>query len=127
MNNRILGIDKKSFSLFYNGGSIWCEHLDSLYHEHELLKAKFNQDLAEIKKPSESAFIAVALAQTEVTKEILDFLFKGFFSLGRPLKKIVLIGLNFSMKRYAKKTWKDTGFLVNCIDDFEHAKMWLLP
>ena len=127
MNNRILGTDKKSFSLFYNGGSIWCEHLDSLYNEYEIVKAKFTQDLAEIKKPSESAFIAIALAQTEVTKEILNFLYDGLTRIDRPLQKIVLIGLSFPMKRYAKKTWKDAGFLINCIDDFEHAKMWLLP
>ncbi len=24
------GIEKKSFELYYNGGSIWCEHLDGM-------------------------------------------------------------------------------------------------
>jgi len=31
-----LGLKKKSFSLSYNGGEIWCEHLDSLYDQTEL-------------------------------------------------------------------------------------------
>ena len=60
------GLKKKSFSLFYNGGEIWCEHLDSLYGDKELLKQKFEHDLIQISRPSASSFIAVVLDESAV-------------------------------------------------------------
>lgn len=38
------GMKKKSFELNYNGGTIWCEHLDSMGNmEAEVIK-KFEED-----------------------------------------------------------------------------------
>lgn len=121
------GANKKSFSLFYNGGEIWCEHLDALYQSTELLKQKFYEDLKEIKRPSTSSVIAINLDQTEVTEEILELIVGSLCKLEKPIKKIVFIGLNSSMKRYIRKTAKTTNILLTCIDDYEKAKEWLIP
>jgi hypothetical protein len=126
MKNYELGLHKKSFSLFFNGGEIWCEHLDSMYNEKDLLIQKFNQDLVQISRPSTSSFIAVALDESEVDKEILELIINSFVMLKKPLCKVVFVGLNSKMKSYIKKKNIETSFTMVCIDDFEKAKEWLV-
>ncbi len=121
-----LGLNKNSFSLFFNGGEIWCEHLDSLYKEKELLKQKFNQDLVQISRPSTSSFIVVDLDESEVDIEILELIINSFVMLKKTLRKVVFVGLSARMKRYINKRNKDTSFTMTCIDDFEKAKEWLV-
>lgn len=121
-----IGLAKKSFSLYYNGGEIWCEHLDSLYSEKEMLKQKFLQDLVTISRPSTSSFIAVALEESEIDQEILDLIMDSFVALQKPLRRVVFVGMNSKMKSYIKKKTKDISFSITCIDDFEKAKEWLI-
>ncbi|HCD45690.1 MAG TPA: hypothetical protein DEQ64_18585 [Lachnoclostridium sp.] len=121
-----LGLKKKSFSLFYNGGEIWCEHLDSIYDAKELLKQKFKQDLIQISRPSTSSFIAVVLDDSDVDKEMLELIVDSFVLLKRPLRKVVFIGLDLKMKSYIKKKKTDVSFMMTCIDDLEKAKEWLI-
>ena len=121
-----LGLNKKSFSLYFNGGEIWCEHLDSMYSEKELLKQKFNQDLVQISKPSTSSFVAVDLDESDVDREILELIINSFIMLKKQLRKVVFIGLNSKMKSYIKTKNIDTSFTMACIDDFEKAKEWLV-
>ncbi|WP_312430134.1 hypothetical protein [Lacrimispora sp.] len=121
-----LGLNKKSFSLFYNGGEVWCEHLDSLYGEKDLLKQKFNRDLIEISRPSTSSFIAVVLDDSEVDKETLEWIVDRFVMLKKPLRKVVFVGLDIKMKNHMKKRKADITFMMTCIDDLEKAKEWLI-
>jgi hypothetical protein len=121
-----LGLKKKSFSLSYNGGEIWCEHLDSLYDQTELMKQKFMGDLLQIQKPSSSSFIAVVVNESDVDGEILDQIINEFSNLKRQLRKVAFIGLTLKMKRYVKKRSADTNFLMVCMDDLEKAKEWLV-
>jgi len=120
-----LGIAKKSFSIYFSGGEIWIEHLDALNDETEL-KQKFSQDMLQISKPSTSAFIAVNLDETEVDKNILQFILDGFTTSEKQLRKVVFIGLNSIMKKYIKQQRANVNFALDCIDDFEKAKIWLI-
>ena len=120
-----LGLNKKSFSIYYHGGEIWCEHLDSLYGEKELLLQKFRQDLIVIARPSTSSFIVVNLDESDVDKEMIEFIMNSFITLKKSLRKIVFVGLNSKMKSYIKKKNLETSFVVTCIDDYEKAKEWL--
>lgn len=124
MEKYMSGLNKKSFSLPYNGGEIWCEHLDSLCDKRELLLEKFRKDLVMIAKPSTSSFIAVNLDETDVDRELIDTIFYAFLSMKKSIRKVVFVGLSPEMKRYAKRLSAD--FVVNCLDDFEKAKEWLL-
>jgi len=121
------GANKKSFSLFYHGGEIWCEHLDALGWHTELLKQKFAEDLKIIKRPSTSSYVAINMDQTEVSEEILELIINSLCRLDRPLKKVVFIGLNSAMKRYIMKNTKTLNILFLCTDDYEKAKEWLIP
>lgn len=122
----VLGLKKKSFSMFFNGGEIWFEHLDSLYDQTELIKQKFTQDLLEIQRPSTSSFIAVILNESNIDGEILDLIINEFSNLNKQLRKVVFIGLTMKMKRYVKKRSALTNFLIICMDDLEKAKEWLV-
>ena len=126
MENYELGLKKKSFSMFFNGGEIWFEHLDSLYDQKELLRKKFMQDLLQIEKPSASSFIAVIIDESNVDNDCLDWILFEFSKLKKQLRKVVFVGLNVQMKRYMKKKSSDTNFLMICMDDLEKAKKWLV-
>ena len=121
-----LGLHKKSFSLFYKGGEIWCEHLDSLYNEKELLKNKFNQDLLQIGRPSISSFLVINLDETVIDEEIMEFIINNLVMLKKSLCKVVFVGLNSKMKNFVKKRNINTSFVMTCIDDYEKAKEWLV-
>jgi hypothetical protein len=121
-----LGLNKKSFSLFYNNGEIWGEHLDSLYDKRELLIQKFNQDMEQMRRPSTSSFIAIDLDDSEVDIALLEFIISSFVKLEKPIRKIVFVGLNSKLKKYVKIKNKDTLFEMTCIDDYEKAKEWLV-
>ena len=119
-----LGLNKKSFSLYYNGGEIWCEHLDSMCSERELVLEKFNSDLKVIARPSTSSYIAVNLDETEVDAELLDHIINSLQGLDKQLRKLAIVGLSSKMKRHIKS--KDSNFAIRCFDDFEKAKEWLV-
>lgn len=125
MSKVTLGLNKKSFAMYYNGGSIWFEHLDSLCHEKELVMKKFKEDLEEIKKPSTSSFVAVILDETEVDKELLSYILDSFGQLEKRLQRVVFVGLNFKWKWYIRKR-KDVPFILGCVNDLEAAKAWLV-
>ena len=120
------GSNKKSFSLFYNGGSIWCEHLDSLCDQKQLVLEKFTKDLVEIRKPSTSAYLAVNLDETVVDEEILSFILDSFVQMEKALRKVVFVGLKLKWKHYVKKRSQGVPFMTGCVDDFEKAKAWLV-
>ena len=119
-----LGLNKKSFSLPFNGGEIWCEHLDSLCSERELVIEKFTKDLSVIEKPSASSFIVIDFDETEVDKELLNYITEALNSSKKPPRKVAVVGLNGKMKRHIEKLRVD--FALKCIDDYEKAKEWLI-
>jgi len=109
----------------YNGGEIWFEHLDGISDEVQL-KQKLEQDLIQIKKPSTSSFIAINLDETIVNQEVMVFILEKLYSSDKLLRKIVFVGLNTKLKRYIKQQ-KNVNISMNCMDDFEKAKKWLIP
>lgn len=124
------GIKKKSFSLHYNKGEIWCEHLDSLGDHKKIVMNKFNEDLLELKKVSAPSFIAVNLDETMVDRDILEMVLYSYRDLDKDLKKVVFIGLSRRnvrlMKKIIRESDKKITYITGCINDFEKAKEWLV-
>ena len=121
-----LGMNKKSFSLYFGGGEIWCEHLDSLCDRKDLFFLKFDNDLKTIKRPSSSSYLAVIVDETDVDREMIDYLINSFVSLDKPLKKIAFVGLDNKWNKYINKKNKETYILMKGISDLEEAKFWLI-
>lgn len=124
MENDNIGLEKKSFSINYKGGEIWIEHLDSIQNP-SFIKEKFIKDLVQIKRPSTSSFIAINLDKSGINAELLNFILDSLCNIDKPIRKVVLVGLNKAMKRLVKWRMYDLTFAVACIDDFEKAKEWL--
>jgi len=124
MENDNIGLEKKSFSINYKGGEIWIEHLDSIQNP-SLIKEKFIKDLVQIRRPSTSSFIAINLDKSGINAELLNFILDSLCNIDKPIRKVVLVGLNKAMKRLVKWRMYDLTFAVACIDDFEKAKEWL--
>jgi anion-transporting ArsA/GET3 family ATPase len=121
-----MGWNKKSFELPYGGGAIWCEHLDSLCGQKELVMQKFSDDLNQIKKPSTTSFIAVILDETAVDEELAFFILRPLMQLEKPLRKVVFVGLHPKMKKIIQRESCAVPFKMKCIDDLEKAKEWLV-
>jgi hypothetical protein len=71
-------------------------------------------------------FLVVVLDDSEVDKDILEWIVDRFVMLKKPLRKVVFVGLDLKMKNYIKKKKADISFMMTCIDDLEKAKEWLI-
>lgn len=123
-------IKKKSFALPYGGGMIWAEHLDGLYTYKEILLKKFEQDHAEMMKPSAPSAMAVSLAETKVDEEILRTIMKTYTDTDKIIRKVAFIGLDRRSRAILRKMlqseYQKIRFAVYCTGDFEKAKEWLI-
>lgn len=87
---------------------------------------KFDNDLKTIKRPSSSSYLAVIVDETDVDREMIDYLINSFVSLDKLLKKIAFVGLDNKWNKYINKKNKETNILMKGISDLEEAKFWLI-
>jgi len=121
-------IKKKSFSLPYHNGEIWCEHLDGLYYYTELVIHKFQNDLARLQSPSAPSAIAINLDETAINDELLHILCSGLCSHKKHLQKIAFIGISKKDRPKMKLHLINASvpFQYRFFHDFEKAKEWLI-
>ncbi len=119
------GIKKKSFELNYNGGQIWCEHLDGMgTYEDEVVK-KFNEDVRSFIRPSVSSFMIINLDETVVTERIAETIISNILETKKLIRKIAFVGVDKRWQGKFGSVWKK-GIVVTFLDDYEKAKEWLL-
>ena len=119
-------IKKKSFELHYNGGAIWCEHLDGMGgHEKEVID-KLNGDLPELLKPSVSSSVIINLDETVITEAIEHAIVNGLGEGKKRLKKIAFVGVDRKHQIKLSALQSQTGAAVKFLEDYEKAKEWVL-
>lgn len=121
------GVTKKSFSLFYNGGEIWCEHLDGIHGYTDIAVEKLNIDYEVLRKPSKPGFIAINVAETKCEEKLLDAVCEKLTSGEKKIMRVVFVGVPIIKKSYIRNKLTDAGFEFEFINDFEKAKHWLIP
>lgn len=122
------GIRKKSFELYYNGGSIWCEHLDSMGAYKEKVIEKFRGDIKAFSRPSMTSFMIINLDETEIDGDIISVITDSIINCGKRFMKIAFVGVAYhSDCRAFRKIQRETGCAVSFFSDYEKAKEWLLP
>lgn len=120
------GMNKKSFELNYNGGTIWCEHLDSMGNmEAEVIK-KFGEDYKMFSRPSVSSYMIINLDETTITEKIVASIINGITECKKRYLKIAFVGVGRKEQKQFGKIMKKTGIIVSCLQDYEKAKEWLL-
>lgn len=119
------GINKKSFELNYNNGTIWCEHLDGMgAYEDEVIR-KFLEDKSSFIRPSISSYMIINLDKTDISERIIESIVTTLVESGKSFYKIAFVGVD---KRWYKKFSRiqENGCLITFLGDYEKAKEWVI-
>lgn len=120
------GINKKSFELNYNGGTIWCEHLDSMGNLETEVINKFKEDYKSFSRPSVSSYMIINLDETNVSEKIAECIANGIIKCTKRYMKIAIVGVGKKEQKLFKKIKKESGVMISYIKDYEKAKEWIL-
>jgi hypothetical protein len=119
-------LNKKSFELNYNGGTIWCEHLDGMgNHEQEVIE-KFKGDLPKLMRPSVSSCMIINLDETKITEAVANAIVDGLVGGNKKLRKIAFVGVGKRYYAVFNEIHNRSGTIVRFIADYEKAKEWVL-
>lgn len=123
-SKELLGINKKSFELPYNNGSIWCEHLDSMGELETEVIAKFSEDKKAFTRPSVSSYMIICLNETIVTKAIVEVIYDILHNSQKRFSKVVFVGVP---RKWVNPLLKlsDCGAVIQFTNDYERAKEML--
>ena len=118
------GIKKKSFELNYNGGQIWCEHLDGMGAYEDDVIAKFLGDVKAFSKPSVSSFMIINLDETDITEKIAETIVTAITETDKIFRKIAFVGVDKCWQKSFNRI-KEKDIAVKFFSDYEKAKEWM--
>lgn len=118
------GIKKRSFELDYNGGKIWCEHLDGMGACEDEVIAKFTGDIKTFSRPSVSSFMIINLDKTEITGKIAEAIAAGISENDKTVRKLAFVGVDRRWHRTFGRIRKK-GTVIIFLSDYEKAKEWM--
>lgn len=120
------GFKKKSFSMFFNGGEIWFEHLDGIYGFEDLAIEKLLEDSIKFSRPSGTSLICFNLDETEITRKIISEIVDKLIFTNKKFTRVCFVGVNKQVEKILKKALSDRNFALSFNKDFEKAKEWLV-
>ncbi|MGN0329132.1 MAG: hypothetical protein ACI4D4_09140 [Lachnospira sp.] len=120
------GIKKKSFELNYNGGTIWCEHLDSMGNMEAEVIRKFEEDYKTFCRPSVSSYMIINLDETTITERIVACIVNGIIECKKKFMKIAFVGVDKKEQKLVEEIIKESGVMFSYFKDYEKAKEWVL-
>ena len=118
------GINKKSFELNYNGGMIWCEHLDSMGNMETEVINKFKEDCRIFSRPSVSSYMIINLDETIVSDQIVECIVNGIIECPKRIRKIAFVGIGKKEQKKFGRLNTESGVIISFFSDFEKAKEW---
>lgn len=122
------GLRKKSFELYYIGGSIRCKHLDSMGYCKDAVIEKFRKDSKIFCRPSMTSFMIINLDETEIDTDIISCIVDEITSSPKRFMKIAFVGVEKRKPRSEfRKIGAQKGCAVGFFADYEKAKQWVLP
>lgn len=116
--------ENKSFELYYNGGSIWCEHLDGMGACEDEVITKFLRDKRIFSRPSVSSFMIINLDETVITKQIVETIVSNVSESDKTIRKIAFVGVDKNWQ-CAFSYLKLKRICITFLSDYEKAKEWL--
>ena len=118
------GIEKRSFELPYNGGQIWCEHLDGMGKFETEVVEKFTGDISFFSRPSVSSFMIINLDRTDITEHITGTIVTNILEIDKVFRKIAFVGVDIRWRK-AFGDLKRKGIAIKFLFDYEKAKEWM--
>lgn len=122
----LAGLQKKSFELNYNNGTIWCEHLDSMGGYEQEVLAKFTEDYKQFCRPSVSSYMIINLDETKITDTIIDYITDKLIQCPKQFRKLAIVGVDRKKQKQFERLSKQTGILIKFLGDYEKAKEWTM-
>ena len=119
-------VNKKSFELNYNGGNIWCEHLDGMGNLEQKVIEKFYGDFPKMLRPSVSSFVIINIDGTVITEAIKNAIINGLTDGTKQFRRIAFVGLDRKHHKQFDEIHKRNGTIVKFWDDYEKAKEWVM-
>ncbi|MFT3951107.1 MAG: hypothetical protein QM689_04020 [Oscillospiraceae bacterium] len=121
------GFHKKSFSLAFGGGEIWCAHIDGLYGFTEPAAEKFSAEIKAVLRPSATSLVIVVMNETIPAQPLLERIAKTFAENPRFVKRAAFVGLDAGARARLKHLLRKHGALCACayFSDLEKAKHWI--
>lgn len=120
------GLNKKSFELNYNNGTIWCEHLDSMGNMEDEVINKFLGDCKEFLRPSVSSFMIINLDETVITDKIVECIVGSIVNCKKDFKKIAFVGIEKKKQKRFIPINEEKGAIIKFLFDYEKAKEWVI-
>lgn len=126
--NTTAGINKKSFELYFNGGSIWCEHLDGMGDLKDKVIEKFLGDKKCFCRPSMTSFMIINIDETVIDTDIISCITETIIGSQKRFMKIAFVGVGkIADRNDLRVIAKAKSCAVEFFNDFEKAKQWVLP
>lgn len=120
------GLNKRSFELSFRGGSIWCEHLDSMGGMEAEVIRKLQADACSFARPSVSARMIVNLDETVVTDAIAACVAECITGCGKRFVRIAFVGPGRREQRQIAALMQGCGAQLAFLSDYERAKEWVM-
>jgi len=120
------GVKKKSFSLPFAGGEIWCEHLDGIYEYTNLAIEKLEKDYLLFKKPSMPSSIIINLDETVINDALITAIADKLLYTEKRFTKVAFVGVNRKTKYKIRNALLNAQFAIKFENDFEKAKEWVV-
>lgn len=113
--------------MYYNGGEIWFEHLESMYGYEDAVMEKLNSDIPLFTKPSSTSFLCFVFFETVITDKIVLAVQKAVLESNKRFTGIAFCGLDRKNQRKFRKGFVNHDFGIAFFDGLEDAKVWMLP
>ncbi|NLO41385.1 MAG: hypothetical protein GX115_18210 [Ruminiclostridium sp.] len=122
-------IIRESKKIPFGNGEIWFEQLDALSVHRDIVRDKFLKDMEILRKPSSPALVAVCLYETDMDDELSELIIRTLSNTGRKLLKVVFVGASRNLQKTMQQIILrfPVPFLIAFMDDYEKAKLWLIP
>lgn len=125
-DNESTGLMKKSFSMFFDEGEIWFEHLGGIYGYTERAIEKLENDFIQYKQSSTPSLIAINLEETLCEDRLTNAIVGKLLNGGKRFTRVVFVGADRIVTRKLRSALFNSEFAINFMDDFEKAKEWLV-
>ena len=120
------GLIKQSFELSFRGGSIWCEHLDSMGTMEAEVIRKLRADARSFARPSVSARMIVNLDETVITSGIAACIAESVIGCGKRFARIAFVGCGRKEQKRLSALMQPSGAVIAFLADYEQAKEWVM-
>lgn len=117
-------IVRASFAMAHGGGMIWIADLDGLGDRHALVRAKFDEDMQTIRRPSSPSGIVLHVKDTVLDDALTAYIGKTLADAHPQVRRVAVVGMARGTKSAMRQALAGTQIAFSFFTDLEAAKDW---